>query len=158
MRARSGAVGSPVGGGTSRTTASRISLVPIPWRALARMTDSAGGATVPVYSSSRSERVVFPWSTCAITEMARISRVGVDTRGVYRSQKKKPAQPGRPSLPRRLLLLHVRSEVRSFELVVLSLTRGLRIGLGRIAHRFLATNIFAFDGRVLDHRSPPAES
>src|SRR5438132_7383356 len=37
------------------------------------------GATVPVNSSSRSESVVLPWSTCAITEMARISDVGVGT-------------------------------------------------------------------------------
>src|SRR5438270_13151855 len=48
------------------------------------------GATVPVYSRSRSESVVFPWSTCAITEIARVRWVGVDTDRVYRLGSQDP--------------------------------------------------------------------
>src|SRR5207244_11686624 len=54
------------------------------------------GATVPVYSSRRSERVVLPWSMYATTEIARVRWVGVDTHGVYRG-KKKGRLRGRPS-------------------------------------------------------------
>src|SRR5438105_15319157 len=115
------------------------------------------GATVPVYSSKRSDSVVLPWSTCAMTEIARVRCVGVDTKGVYRAQMKRPALSGPAFSPtRRLRLrLHVGSEVRGFELFILSLSRGLRIGLGRVDHRFAAADVFAFEGRVLDHRSPP---
>src|ERR1700682_290571 len=57
------------------------------------------GATVPVYSSRRSESVVLPWSTCAITEIARVRWVGVDTERVYRSEGQTPAHRLRPNDP-----------------------------------------------------------
>src|SRR5438309_7555626 len=57
------------------------------------------GATVPVYSRRRSDSVVFPWSTCAITEIARVSLVGVDTRRSLSGIKKGPARMSRPFGP-----------------------------------------------------------
>src|SRR5216110_2490622 len=101
------------------------------------------GATVPVYSRRRSDSVVFPWSTCAITEIARVSLVGVDTRRSLSGIKKGPARMSRPfgRVVGRLLDA--------------AFTRGLRVGLRRIAHRFATADLFALDTRLLDHQVPP---
>src|SRR5207248_822960 len=116
------------------------------------------GATVPVYSSRRSDRVVFPWSTCAITEIARVSFVGVDIRPSLSGTKKGPARLSRPFGP--VGYLFGRSFWNPFGRVVRSLRDGtaftcLRVGLRRIAHRFAAADLFALLGRIVDHRSPP---
>src|SRR6266480_7361427 len=109
------------------------------------------GATVPVYSSRRSESVVLPWSTCAMTEMARVRWVGVDTHGVYRANKKGRPR-GRPTPHLRLLVfLHVRSKVRCLELSFRPLFRGLRVYLSRVIHRFTTADVLAFESWVVAH-------
>src|SRR5438067_8966905 len=117
------------------------------------------GATVPVYSRRRSDSVVFPWSTCAITDMARVSLVGVDTRRSLSAQRKgRPGWAGPWSgrlLGRGLLWNPFGRVVRSLGDAAIAFARRLRVSLRRIAHRFAAADFFALDARILDHQVPP---
>src|SRR2546421_7512288 len=120
------------------------------------------GATVPVNSSKRSESVVLPWSTWAMTEMARIDRVGVGTTRVYGRGLTLSALQGASRAG-------VRSTARAVYhgLFVGPLLRrsgvgalGLRLGVGtlrRLGRRHVSAFLRTFAGlRVFDHcDSPP---
>src|SRR5438067_13802396 len=99
------------------------------------------GATVPVYSRRRSDSVVFPWSTCAITEIARVSLVGVDTRRRSSGIKKGPARVSWPFGPVGYILGALfrnpfgRIVARRLDA---AFARGLGVRLRRIAHRLRA--------------------